>query len=147
MKISTKGRYALRVMIDLALHDTGEYIALKDISERQGITVKYLEQIVTVLNKAGYLRSMRGNNGGHRLARKPYEYRIGDILRTMEGDLTPVECLSEGSDTVNCPNAEDCLTLSFWRGLDKVVNDYVDSVTLQDLVDQGKALREYDYSI
>ena len=147
MKISTKGRYALRVMIDLALHDTGEYIALKDISERQGITVKYLEQIVTVLNKAGYLRSMRGNNGGHRLARKPYEYRIGDILRTMEGDLTPVECLSEGSDTVNCPNAEDCPTLSFWRGLDKVVNDYVDSVTLQDRLDQQQATFVNDYSI
>ena len=80
MKISTKGRYALRVMIDLAIHDTGEYIALKDISERQGITIKYLEQIVTVLNKAGFLRSMRGNNGGHRLAKAPKEYKVGDIL-------------------------------------------------------------------
>ncbi len=145
MKISTKGRYALRVMIDLAQHDTGEYIALKDISERQGITVKYLEQIVTVLNKAGYLRSMRGNNGGHRLAKKLYEYKVGDILRTMEGDLAPIDCLTAGG--VDCPMAEDCVTLPFWKGLDKVVNEYVDSFTLQDLVDQGEAARGYDYSI
>jgi len=145
MKISTKGRYALRVMIDLALHDTGEFIALRDISDRQGITVKYLEQIVTTLNKAGYLRSMRGNNGGHRLAKKPEEYRVGDILRIMEGNLSPVECLI--GDKVCCPKAEECATLSFWKGLDKVVNDYVDQYTLADLVDQTKAISAYDYSI
>ena len=146
MKISTKGRYALRVLIDLAIHDTGEYIALKDISERQGITIKYLEQIVTVLNKAGFLRSMRGNNGGHRLAKAPKEYKVGDILRTMEGDLAPVECLaiSSGGD---CPRAEECATLDFWKGLDAAINKYVDSFTLQDLVDQSLALSGYDYSI
>lgn len=150
MKISTKGRYALRVMIDLALHDNGEYIALKDISERQGITVKYLEQIVTSLNKAGFLRSMRGNNGGHRLAKKPYEYKVGDILRTMEGSLSPIECLTDPSDDggVNCSRAEDCPTLVFWRGLDKAINDYVDKYTLQDLIERGQILAGgYDYSI
>ncbi len=145
MKISTKGRYALRVMIDLAQHDTGEYIALKDISDRQGITVKYLEQIVAALNKAGMLRSMRGNNGGHRLSKRPAEYRIGDILRTMEGELRPVACSSpQGTD---CPRAAGCITLPFWRGLDRVINDYVDSYTLQDLLDQTGSAGGYDYSI
>jgi len=147
MKISTKGRYALRVMIDLAMHDNGEYTCLKDISERQGITVKYLEQIVSSLNKAGFLRSMRGNNGGHKLAKKPYEYKVGDILRVMEGDLSPVECLAGGSD-VSCPRAYECPTISFWKGLDDVINNYVDKFTLQDLIDQGKSLTGgYDYSI
>ena len=142
MKISTKGRYALRVMIDLALHDTGEYVALKDISARQGITVKYLEQIVTALNKAGYLRSMRGVGGGHRLAEPAREYRVGDILRTMEGNWTPVD-----GGSIECPRADSCPTISFWVGLDKVVNEYVDRFTLQDLADESKAAGEYDYSI
>ncbi len=133
MKISTKGRYALRVMIDLALHDAGGYTTLKDISARQGITVKYLEQIVTKLGKAGFLNSMRGNTGGHRLAKNPSEYRVGDILRAMEGDLSPVECLK--NDKVICPRAESCATLGFWKGLEDVVNDYVDKYTLQDLLE------------
>lgn len=145
MKISTKGRYALRVMIDLAIHDTGEFIALKDISARQGITVKYLEQIVTTLGKAGLLRSMRGNNGGHRLAKKPEDYKIGDILRTMEGDLAPVECL-QGEDNL-CPKAEECSTLKFWKGLDDVVNEYVDRFTLKDLVTETEKNFGNDYSI
>ncbi len=145
MKISTKGRYALRVMIDLAFHDTGEYIALKDISARQGITVKYLEQIVTSLGKAGLIRSMRGSNGGHRLARKPEEYTVGEILRTVEGSLAPVECLQ--SDTNDCPRAEGCVTLKFWQGLDDVVNNYVDNYSLKDLVDETKEGSAYDYSI
>ncbi len=145
MKISTKGRYALRVMIDLAIHDTGEYIALKDISARQNITVKYLEQIVTNLGKAGLLRSMRGNNGGHRLAKRPEEYTVGEILRSVEGSLAPVECLQR--DTNDCPRAESCVTLKFWQGLDNVVNRYVDNYTLADLVDESKETFEYDYSI
>lgn len=135
MRISTKGRYALRVMIDLAVNDKGEFIALKDISTRQNITIKYLEQIVTVLNKAGFLRSMRGNNGGHRLARAPKDYVVGDILRVMEGNLSPVECAAKESG-VECPLSDNCVTLSFWQGLDKVVNDYVDKFTLEDLVVQ-----------
>ena len=135
MRISTKGRYALRVMIDLAVNDKGEFIALKDISARQNITIKYLEQIVTVLNKAGFLRSMRGNNGGHRLARAPKDYVVGDILRVMEGNLSPVECAAQ-ENGVECPLSDNCVTLSFWQGLDKVVNDYVDKFTLEDLVIQ-----------
>lgn len=141
MKISTRGRYALRLMIDLAQHNTGEYIALKDISERQGVTVKYLEQIVSLLAKAGYLHSMRGSNGGHKLAAPPASYRVGDILRVTEGNLAPIDCmeLTGGS----CPRAVDCMTLDFWRGLDRVINDYVDQTTLQDLLDHSTAGGDY----
>ena len=101
MKISTKGRYALRLMLDLAQHNTGEYISLKDISGRQDITVKYLEQIVTSLTRAGFLRSQRGNNGGYRLAKNPAEYKVGDILRAMEGSLDPVNCDASVEDIRN----------------------------------------------
>ena len=145
MKISTKGRYAVSVLIDLALHDTGEYITIRDISARTGITVKYLEQIVSSLNKAGYLKSMRGNAGGYRLLKAPSEVVVGDILRTMEGNLTPVECL--GSDGDGCPMSESCPSISFWVGLDKVVNEYIDSYTLQDLADMSRRDYGYDYSI
>lgn len=145
MKISTKGRYALRVMLDLAVNNTGEYIPLKEVSERQGITLKYLEQIIILLKKSGYLRSSRGNGGGYQLSKDPKEYTLGDILRTTEGSLAPIACLE---DEVNqCPRKSVCPTLSFWEGLDKVISDYVDSVTLQDLVDQQKSLSGYDFSI
>ncbi len=145
MKISTKGRYALRMMLDLAVHDTGEYISLKDISERQDITVKYLEQIVTALTRSGLLRSQRGNNGGYRLAKRPSEYTVGAILRTMEGPLEPVPCLD---GMVNqCVRSADCAVLPFWKGFSKVINDYADSVTLQDLKDQADALAGNDFVI
>ncbi len=138
MKISTKGRYALRVMVDLGLHNSGEYIALKDISARQNIAVKYMEQIVSTLSKAGYIESMRGSNGGHRLAKAPSECNVGDILRTMEGTLAhaSVEC-SAKSEGLQCPLADECSTASFWQGLDKVVSEYIDSFTLEDLI-KGK---------
>ena len=145
MKISTKGRYALRMMLDLALHNTGEYISLKDISQRQGITVKYLEQIVTVLAKAGFVHSQRGNNGGYRLARKPEDYTAGDILRVMEGNLQPIACLED--DPNECARSAYCSVLPFWQGLGKVVNDYVDSVTLEELADQARFMAGNDYSI
>ena len=132
MKISTKGRYGLRVMIDIASHSEEEYIALKDIAVRLNITVKYLEQIVAPLNKAGFLTSMRGNSGGHKLALSPDECKVGDILRVMEGNLSPVECVASGE--VECPLAESCATVSFWKGLDDVVNNYIDSYTLSDLL-------------
>ena len=132
MRISTKGRYGLRVMIDIATHGGDEYIALKDIANRLNITVKYLEQIVTPLSKAGFLTSMRGNNGGHKLAMSPSECRVGDILRVMEGNLSPVECMASGD--LECPLAESCATVTFWKGLDEVVNKYIDSYTLQDLL-------------
>lgn len=145
MKISTKGRYALRMMLDLAIHDTGEFISLKDISERQDITVKYLEQIVTALTRAGLVRSQRGNNGGYRLAKRPEEYKVGDILRVMEGPLEPIPCLED--DPNQCSRSADCAVLPFWRGFAKVINDYVDSVTLQDLKDQSDALAGNDFVI
>ncbi len=145
MKVSTKGRYALQLMVDLALHDTGEYISLKDISERKGITVKYLEQIVTVLAKAGFVLSQRGNNGGYRLARAPKDYTAGDILRVMEGPMEPIACL-QGEENL-CEKKGSCVTLPFWNDFSKVINRFVDSVTLQDLKDQALSLSGYDYSI
>nr|WP_297708108.1 Rrf2 family transcriptional regulator [uncultured Butyrivibrio sp.] len=136
MRISTKGRYALRIMTDLAAHNNGEYIALKDLSVRLGITVKYLEQIVSALNKAGYLDSMRGSNGGHRLSKAPSEFVVGDILRVVESNLSPVECASEGMS--ECPISDTCASLTFWKGLDKVIDDYIDSFTLDQLVASNK---------
>ena len=132
MKISTKGRYALRLMIDLAQHDAGEYISLKEISGRQEISVKYLEQIVILLAKAGFLRSVRGPQGGYKLAKPPQEYKVGDILRLTEGSLAPVACLEH--EPTECARYGECPTIAFWQGLAKVVNNYVDGITLQDLV-------------
>lgn len=136
MKISTKGRYALRIMLDIAIHDDGKYIPLKDIAKRQNLTVKYLEQIISLLNKAGYLQSLRGNTGGYRLAKNLDEYVVGDILRVTEGDLAPVACLKKCGDF--CQREDICNTVSFWRGLDKVINEYVDSYTLKDLLEQAQ---------
>lgn len=131
MKISTKGRYALRVMIDLALNNNGKYISLKDIAERQEISNKYLEQIISLLNKAGYLETARGNTGGYKLAKEPKEYTVGNILRATEGDLAPIYCLTEDGE---CDRQKGCKTYSFWKGLDDVINKYIDSRTLQDLI-------------
>ena len=131
MKISTKGRYALRVMIDLAINSNGKYISLKDIAKRQEISNKYLEQIISLLNKAGYLETARGYTGGYKLAKKPKEYTIGDILRATEGDLAPTYCLTEDGE---CDRQKGCKTYSFWKGLDNVINDYIDSKTLEDLI-------------
>ncbi len=130
MKISTKGRYALRVMIDLAVNDKGDYVSLKDISNRQEVSLKYLEQIMAMINKAGYVKSTRGNNGGYRLAKSPEEYKVGDILRKTEGDLAPIACVN-GEE---CGKRENCKTFKFWQGLDNVINEYVDSKTLADLI-------------
>ena len=117
MKISTKGRYALRLMLDIAAHDSGEPVRIKEIASRQEISAKYLEQIVAILSKAGYVKSIRGPQGGYRLTRKPEEYSLGDILRLTEGSLAPVECL-EG-ETNQCPRAGDCITLLFWKSWTK----------------------------
>ena len=138
MKISTKGRYALRLMIDLAQHDAAGYIPLRDISRRQEISAKYLEQIVVQLSRAGLVTATRGAQGGYQLARHPAQYTVGEILRITEGSLAPVARLEH--DPVECPRAEDCITLDFWRGLYDAVNRYVDSVTLEDLVSRGKTL-------
>lgn len=133
MKISTKGRYALRLMLDLAINNTGEPIRIKDIASRQEISDKYLEQIISVLNKAGYVRSLRGPQGGYKLAREPKEYTVGMILRLTEGSLAPVACLE---DEVNeCSRQDECATLILWEKLYDAIKDVVDGYTLADLVD------------
>ena len=134
MKISTKGRYALRMMVDLAVNDSGngDYISLRDVAERQEISMKYMEQIVSLLTKGGFLYSVRGPQGGYKLARRPEAYTAGDILRVTEGNLVPVICVTSSPN--RCPRADTCPTLDFWDGLHKTVLDYVDSVTLADLV-------------
>ena len=133
MKISTKGRYALRFMIELALNE-GSYVALKDAASRQGISKKYLEQIVPMLNRSGMLVTNRGYQGGYKLARSPEQYTVGDILRVTEGSLAPVACLA---DEINkCERQDSCPTLERWQGLYKVINEYLDGVTLRDLLDK-----------
>lgn len=132
MKISTKGRYALRLMIDLAQHSQGEYVSLRAISERQDISVKYLEQIISQLCKVGFVKSVRGPQGGYQLVKEADQYRVGDILRITEGNLIPVACLGEGNN--QCPRQERCVTQGFWQGLYQTVNDYIDRYTLADLL-------------
>lgn len=136
MKISTKGRYALRLMIELAMDNTGEFIPLKNVSERQGISVKYLDQIITVLVKAGFVKGLRGSRGGYKLAKEPKDYTVGMILRLTEGSLAPVACLD---DEVNaCERAEGCITLGLWQELYDAINSVVDNVTLADLIERDK---------
>ena len=113
MKISTKGRYALRLMLDLAMNDTGSPVSLKDVAKRQGISDKYLEQIISVLNRAGYVKSVRGAQGGYMLRKEPEDYTVGMILRLTEGSLAPVSCIEE--DEVNCERQESCVTLILWK--------------------------------
>ena len=144
MKISTKGRYALRMLIDLASNHEDGYISLKDIAERQDISKKYLEQIVPMLNKSGILRTNRGNKGGYMLAKAPNELTVGDVLRATEGNLAPVSCLEYEPNT--CPRCEDCATLYIWEGLYKAVNEYLDSITLQHIIDRAINLNG-DYCI
>ncbi len=132
MRISTKGRYALRLMLDLATNSTGAPIRLKDVARRQDISEKYLEQIISVLNKAGYVRSVRGPQGGYVLQKAPREYTVGMILRLTEGSLTPVECVD--NDDV-CGMEENCATRILWQKLNDAINGVVDHVTLEDLME------------
>lgn len=132
MKISTKGRYALRLMLDLGLYHTGNPVSLKDVAARQGISDKYLEQIISVLNKAGYVRSIRGAQGGYVLAGDPSEYTVGMILRLTEGDLAPVSCV--GVEASVCEKKDDCVTTRIWEKIYEAVNDVVDAITLADLI-------------
>ena len=133
MKISTKGRYALRLMADIGAHDQSGCVSLRDVAARQEISVKYLEQIAGMLTKAGFLYSERGAQGGYRLSRAPEEYTVGSILRLTEGDLAPVACL-EGPEN-RCRRCGECTTLDFWTVLYDVVRTYLDSHTLADLMD------------
>ena len=140
--ISTRGRYAIRVMLDLAEHDQSEYIPLIDIAKRQGISEKYLEAIVSLLVKAGLLTALRGKRGGYRLTRTPDQYTLKDVLQTTEGAFAPVACLEEEINT--CERASECKTLKVWTDFQKLVNDYFDSITLQSLMGEEGCL---DYSI
>ena len=146
MKISTKGRYAVRVMLDLALNNNGEFIKVKEIAGRQGISEKYLEQIIAVLNKAGYVKSVRGAQGGYRLAREPEEYTVGMVLRLTEGSLAPVACLEE--DYGVCERCDTCETLQVWKDVYEAVNSVVDNVTIGDLAARRRQrMGAMDYSI
>ena len=131
MMVSTKGRYALRIMVDLAENQQGGPVSLKDIAERENIGIKYLEIIVSSLNKNGLLKSVRGKNGGYMLNREPGEYTISSILNAAEGSLAPVACVGEGD---SCENAPSCKTYKLWKELDDVIEDFLSSKTLQDIL-------------
>ena len=145
MKISTKGRYALRMLLDLAEYQNDVSIALTEIAKRQEISKKYLEQIVSLLNKSGILQANRGFQGGYRLAKSPDKYTVGFILRITEGSLSPVACLDQ--DPIQCERCGECATLPVWQGLSRVINEYLDGITLQDILDQQKELCTNDYVI
>ena len=133
MMVSTKGRYALRIMLDLAQQEPETYISLTSVSSRQGVSVKYMEAIVAILNRAGLVESQRGKDGGYRLRRKPSEYSIGSILKLTEGSLAPVTCLD--CEQSGCDRADSCLTLPMWQRLDEIIDGYLEKITLQDLLD------------
>lgn len=141
MMVSTKGRYALRVMIDLAQHETEGPLLLMDIANRQQISEKYLEGIMAVLSRHGFVSAQRGRGGGYKLTRSPEEYTVGSILKLIEGSLAPVACLER---TVNpCPRAERCLTLPMWSKLNQLISEYLESVTLADLLAQSDGSDHY----
>ena len=135
MKISTKGRYALRLMLDLAMHTEGGCVSIKSIAQRQGISEKYLEQIIKMLSAAGLVASTRGKQGGYRLTKTPEEYTVGEILRVTEGSLAPVSCLDEEH---RCENRDDCVTIEIWQNVLDAINEVVDSITLSYLVEKQK---------
>lgn len=132
MMISTRGRYALRVLIDLAEHQNGEYIPMKEVAARQDISLKYLERIMPILSKEKLIVGLHGKGGGYKLTKTPEQYRVGDILRLTEGDLAPVACL--GRDTKGCKRIDQCRTFSMWNKFYEITNEYFDSITLADLM-------------
>lgn len=136
MKISTKGRYALRLMLDLAMNDENNVVRIKDIAARQEISDKYLEQIISILNKAGYVRSTRGPQGGYALKKRPEDYTVGMILRLTEGSLAPVACVEE--DALTCTRETECATVEVWKRLNQAISDVVDHMTLADLLEIQK---------
>lgn len=133
MKVSTKGRYALRLMIDIAVNSNDRPVSIKEIARRQGISEKYLEQIISILNSAGFVRSVRGAQGGYILRKEPREYTVGMILRLTEGSLAPVACIED--NVVQCDRVENCATIEVWRRLNDAINGVVDNITLADLVE------------
>ncbi|MGN0330268.1 MAG: RrF2 family transcriptional regulator [Kineothrix sp.] len=141
MKISTRGRYAIRVMLDLAEQNAGEYIPLIDIARRQGISEKYLEAIAAMLVKNELLIALRGKGGGYRLARSPESYSVASILRVTEGSFAPVACLEQKQNP--CERAGYCKTLGMWKGLQKLIEDYFENITIQDLLDDDSGIDHY----
>ncbi|MCI8563795.1 MAG: Rrf2 family transcriptional regulator [Lachnospiraceae bacterium] len=141
MKISTKGRYAIRVMLDLAKQGSGEYIPLLDIAKRQDISEKYLESIVAVLSKNDFLMSLRGKGGGYKLVKRPEEYTVGSILKLVEGSFAPVACLEKKPN--RCERSAECETLKMWEGLEKLLEEYFGSITLADLMEQENGADYY----
>lgn len=133
MKISTRGRYALRLMLDIAMNDAADPVRLKETAERQAISVKYLEQIISRLVRAGFVKSIRGPQGGYRLTKTPKEYTVGMILRRVEGNMAPVACLED--DAVSCERQRQCVTLRIWRELDEAIHSVLDKYTLADLAE------------
>ncbi|MBP3773032.1 MAG: Rrf2 family transcriptional regulator [Treponema sp.] len=132
MIVSTRGRYALRVLVDLAEHSEDERIPLKDVAERQEISQKYIESIMTLLSKNGFVDGVHGKGGGYKLNRAPEDYKVGDILRLTEGTLAPVACLEAGA--APCPKKEHCRTIPMWTKLDELIEGYLDSVSIKDLM-------------
>lgn len=134
MKISTKGRYALRMLVDITIHQTTGYVSLKSISERQGISKKYLEQIVPLLSKNGIIKTSRGNRGGYIINGRPENHTVGDVLRATEGSIAPVACLEYEPN--ECDHINECATLEIWEGLYKLISEYLDGITIQDIADK-----------
>lgn len=139
MVVSTKGRYALRMIVDLAEHAGENYVTLKDVAERQGISKKYLEQIVAALNKGDILQANRGFSGGYKLKKSPDALTVGEILRQTEGNITPTACVSGGV----CERSADCATMFVWQGLDRAINRYLDGITVQDIIDRHTCGGDY----
>ena len=138
MIVSTKGRYALRVMVGLAIANTGEYIPLKEIAEQEGISQKYLESIMGMLSKAGFVDAVHGKGGGYRLNRDPSQYTVGSILKLTEGSLAAVSCTSQGASA--CSRSTCCQTLPMWERLDHMINDFFEGITLADLLAEGGSI-------
>lgn len=145
MKISTKGRYALRMLLDLAEHQDSGFIALKEVAERQNISKKYLEQIIPVFSKSGILLTNRGVQGGYRLAETPDRYTVGEILRMTEGSLSPLVCAEQ--EKAECERSGICAMLPVWQGLTRVISEYLDGITLQDILDQQRERGNSAYPI
>ena len=141
MLISTKGRYALRILIDMAEHQSDSYIPLKDVAARQEISEKYLETIVKLLVKDGILVGLRGKGGGYRLTRDPDQYTVGEVLTLTEGSLAPVSCLAQGAPT--CQRIGNCRTYQMWKGLDDLIEDYFSHITIADLASPEEAGNDY----
>ena len=143
MMVSSKGRYALTVMVDIARNDENNYVSLADIAERENLSMKYLESIIAILNKGGLLISARGKNGGYKLSKEPKDYSVSEILLLTEGSLAPVNCIMQ--DGVQCDKAAGCSTLPLWAGLDKVIDSYLGGITLEDIITGNRKKMLGDY--